>query len=81
MSPQAGWLLVNEIVPRLKSSIATSVRPVGCEDMEELVQDGTAIAATMLHSAETQGKQVMWRGMSKLNDIHLGFLLGSKKCG
>jgi hypothetical protein len=58
MSPQAGWLLVNEIVPRLKSSISTSVRPVGCEDLEELVQDGTAIAATMLHSAETQGKQV-----------------------
>ena len=58
MSPQAGWLLVNEIVPRLKSSISTSVRPVGCEDLEELVQDGTAIAATMLHSAETQGKKV-----------------------
>ena len=58
MSPQAGWLLVNEIVPRLKSSISTSVRPMGCEDLEELVQDGTAIAATMLHSAETQGKQV-----------------------
>jgi hypothetical protein len=58
MSPQAGWLLVNEIVPRLKSSISTSVRPVGCEDLEELVQDGTAIAATMLHSAETHGKQV-----------------------
>jgi len=58
MSPQAGWLLVNEIVPRLKSSISTSVRPVGCEDTEELVQDGTAIAAKMLHSAEAQGKQV-----------------------
>jgi hypothetical protein len=58
MSPQAGWLLVNEIVPRLKSSISTSVGPVGCEDLQELVQDGTAIAATMLHSAETQGKQV-----------------------
>ncbi len=58
MSPQAGWLLVNEIVPRLKSSISTSVRPVGCEDMAELVQDGTAIAAKMLHSAEAQGKLV-----------------------
>ena len=57
MSPQAGWLLVNEIVPRLKSSISTSVRPVGCEDTEELIQDGTAIAAKMLHSAEAQGKQ------------------------
>ena len=58
MSPHASWLLVNDIVPRLKSSISTSVRPVGCEDHDELVQDGTAIAAKMLHSAEFQGKQV-----------------------
>ena len=27
------------------------------------------------------GNTVMWRGVSKLNDIHLGFLLGSKTCG
>lgn len=27
------------------------------------------------------GNMVMWRGMSKLNDIHLGFLLGTKTCG
>jgi hypothetical protein len=27
------------------------------------------------------GNMVMWRGMTKLNDIHLGFLLGSKTCG
>jgi hypothetical protein len=27
------------------------------------------------------GNKVMWRGMTKLNDIHLGFLLGSKTCG
>ena len=27
------------------------------------------------------GNMVMWRGMTKLNDIHLGFLLSSKTCG
>lgn len=27
------------------------------------------------------GNKVMWRGLSKLNDIHLGFLLGRKTCG
>ena len=27
------------------------------------------------------GNMVMWRGMTKLNDIHLGFLLGSQTCG
>lgn len=27
------------------------------------------------------GNLVMWRGLTKLNDIHLGFLLGRKTCG
>jgi hypothetical protein len=27
------------------------------------------------------GNLVMWRGLSKLNDIHLGFQLGNKTCG
>src|SRR3954470_11717732 len=27
------------------------------------------------------GNMIMWRGMFKLNDIHLRFLLGSKTCG
>jgi Transposase DNA-binding/Transposase Tn5 dimerisation domain len=27
------------------------------------------------------GNRVMWRGLTKLNDIHLGFLLGAKSCG
>jgi len=27
------------------------------------------------------GNVVMWRGMTKLNDIHLGFLLGRETCG
>ncbi len=57
MSPQAGWLLVHEIIPRLRSSIPGAVRCVGAEDQEELVQDGTAIAAKMLHSAEASGKK------------------------
>ncbi len=38
--------------------IPQSVRPVGCEDVEELVQDATAIAARMLESVETAGKRV-----------------------
>jgi hypothetical protein len=58
MSPQAGWLLINEIVPRPRSSIPGSVRLLGSDDIEELVQDGTAIAAHLLHSAESRGKSV-----------------------
>ena len=58
MSPQAGFVLINEIVPRLRSAIPHAVSPVGCEDLAELVQDGTAIAASILHNAEAAGKQV-----------------------
>jgi hypothetical protein len=58
MSPQAGFLLVNEIVPRLRSSIPGTVRAMAGEDLEELVQDGTAIAAQILHSAESRGQKV-----------------------
>ena len=58
MSPQAGWILQEEVVPRLKSSIPRNVSCVGAEDAEELVQDATAIAAKMLHNVELAGRQV-----------------------
>jgi DNA-binding NarL/FixJ family response regulator len=58
MSPQAGWILQEEVVPRLRAAIPRSVRGVGSEDTEELVQDSIAIAAKMLHSAEAAGKTV-----------------------
>jgi hypothetical protein len=58
MSPQAGWILQEEIVPRLRASIPRNVNPVGSEDAQELIQDGTAIAALMLHSVEVAGKSV-----------------------
>ena len=58
MSPQAGWILQEEVVPRLRCAIPRSVNYVGCEDAEELIQDATAIAARMLHSVEGQGKTV-----------------------
>jgi len=58
MSPQAGWILQEEIVPRLRSAIPKCVRCVGAEDHEELVQDATALATKMLHNLEVRGKQV-----------------------
>ena len=39
MSPQAGWILQEEIVPRLRSAIPRTLNYVGSEDAEELVQD------------------------------------------
>jgi DNA-directed RNA polymerase specialized sigma24 family protein len=58
MSPQTGWLLQEEVVPRLRAVIPHTVHRVGCEDAEELIQDATAMAAGILHKAEAAGKKV-----------------------
>jgi hypothetical protein len=57
MSPQAGELLLNEVAPRIRSSMP-SLMPIGSEDPEELAQDTLAIAAGLLESTERRGKQV-----------------------
>ena len=49
---------MDQIAPRLRTIIPTAVKPVGCEDAEELVQDGLAFAAQLLHSLEAKGRQV-----------------------
>ena len=58
MSPIAGALLIDEIIPRLQNSIPISVSRFGSEDIEELIQDGTVMAAQILTSAESKGKNV-----------------------
>ncbi len=58
MSPRAGWLLVNEILPRLRSAVPLVAHCVGAEDPEELIGDATLHAARILHSAEQRGKTV-----------------------
>ena len=37
MSPSAGCLLVEQIVPRLRALVPKSVKPFGAEDTQELV--------------------------------------------
>jgi len=59
MSPYAGMLLVNEILPRLRAAIPHTVRPVGAEDYAELIQDAAAIASAALHSAEARQHRVL----------------------
>jgi len=59
MSPQVGLLLQDQVVPRLHSAIPNAVAFIGCEDAEELIQDGTALAAMMMHNAEQAGKKVV----------------------
>jgi hypothetical protein len=59
MSPQAGFILQDQVVPRLRSAIPNVVHCVGAEDAEELIQDGTAMAAKMIHNVEQAGKEVV----------------------
>ena len=56
MSPQAGYLLQEEVVPRLASAIPNAVAFIGSEDAEELIQDATAIAAKIMHNAAVSRK-------------------------
>lgn len=56
MSPQAGWILQEEIVPRLCGAIPRSILCVGAEDHQELIQDATVMAAKMIDRVEKQGK-------------------------
>lgn len=59
MSPQAAFLLQTQVVPRLRSAIPNVVAFIGSENAEELVQDGAAIAARIMHNAERAGKKVV----------------------
>ena len=56
MSPQAGWILQEEICPRIAGAVPRSVLCVGAESSEELVLDGIAMAAKMIDRVERQGK-------------------------
>ena len=71
MSPQAGWILQEEIVPRLRSAIPRSVNYVGSEDTEELVQDATCMAAKLMHHVEQQGKTVTPGNIAYYTILHM----------
>ena len=58
MSPYAGSLLL-QIMPLIKSTVMRTIKPVGCEDHDEIVQDATAMAADMLDSSERNGKALI----------------------
>jgi len=45
-------------MPLIKTTVMRSIKPVGCEDHQEIVQDATAMAADMLDSSERKGKEL-----------------------
>jgi hypothetical protein len=49
-------MLVNEVVPRLRS-VARTIPKIGHEDDEEIVQDATLMVARMMDSAEKSGQR------------------------
>jgi hypothetical protein len=58
MTPENEQLLVQEIAPRIRSSVSNSVPQVGADDMDELTQDGIALGVALLSSAEARGKKL-----------------------
>lgn len=59
MSPAAGQMLIQAIVPLLNGVIGRGgVKPTGCEDLEELKAEGRAMAAALLDTVESKGKTV-----------------------
>jgi len=58
MSPQVGFLLQDQVLPRLRAVVPRSVLCVGSEDHDELVADATCLAARIMHNAEANGKTV-----------------------
>jgi len=56
MSPQAGYVLLDAIAPRIAAVVRRSIQPVGAEDHQELTADGITMAAKMIDRVEAQGK-------------------------
>ena len=71
MSPQASWILQEEIIPRLRSSIPRNVNQIGSEDAEELIQDSICIAAKLLDNAERANKQVTAGNIAYYTILHM----------
>ena len=70
MSPEAGMCLLEQIAPRLKAAVPY-IKPVGCEDKEELYQDGLAMAAKLLDANEKNGKCVAPSSVAYYTILHL----------
>jgi len=71
MSPQAGWILQEEVVPRLRSAIPRNVNQIGSEDAEELVQDSVCMAARLMDNCEKANKKVTAGNIAYYTILHM----------
>ena len=59
MGSAAGFVLLDQIAPRLRAIIPYAVKPTGSgRTPKSCCRDATAMAAQMLHALETRGKEV-----------------------
>jgi hypothetical protein len=70
MSPKAGFVLLDQIEPRLRATMPY-IRGVGSEDTEELLQDALTVAAKMLHDLEARGKEVTPGNVAYYTILHM----------
>jgi DNA-binding CsgD family transcriptional regulator len=71
MSPQASYVLLDQVVPRLRSAIPTVCHCVYPEDTQELVQDSIAMAAKLMHNVEAKGKKVTPGNIAYYTIMHI----------
>jgi hypothetical protein len=71
MPPALAHTLVHDIVPRLRSALTHSVRRVGAEDAEELLQDATLLAARLLLRCAERGQSVTPGNIAYYTLLHL----------
>ena len=58
MCPATAKLLIDQVLPRIRSAVPRCVKTVGCEDVDELIQDTVTSAAQMLEACEVNGKPI-----------------------
>jgi hypothetical protein len=58
MTSETEALLLHQIQPRLRAAIPKAVPMIGSDDLDELVQDGLAIALHLYRAARDKGKAV-----------------------
>jgi hypothetical protein len=71
MSPQAAWILQEEVAPRLRSAIPRNVNQIGSEDADELIQDSFCMAARLLDNAEQANKTVTTGNIAYYTILHM----------
>jgi hypothetical protein len=64
-------LLLHEVQPRLRAAIPKAVPIVGADDIDELVQDGVAIAIALHRRAKKAGKKVTGSNLAHYALLHL----------